>query len=236
MLKAEHGRDGEFGSTYMKRKLDDFPWQDRGLEKPTIHEFSRWAMSTCKNGLNLNDKRKSSKPRIIVQKSLKEEIVKKAEAITGKIQDSFLGSPKYIELYEEFRLKYEISEPLFAKILISKRKKTPSRQSGEVYAYIPAPKTRPLNIKFGFTGKENPYERMEDETKNTRTEIPQMIGWFHGSKEDEKRVINYFEKHKVKGCGNREMFEFINIKIPIGFMREEIKKYGGQLDNSFLEV
>jgi hypothetical protein len=62
---------------------------------------------------------------------------------------------------------------------------------------------------------------MHDETRNTRTEPPQMIGWFLGNKSDEQALIDHFSEYKVLEMGNQEMFNFPDVTVLIDHMKKQ---------------
>lgn len=233
--KSPRGRDGEFCSPWMQEMLDDFEWAAHGLEKPSLIVFSRWFMNVCKRGGLGNGKRKASIPRPIVPKDVVEEIIADVEGHCGRITDGFLGSERYIKLAEKYEKKYHIPNCKFAEILISRRKRTPSNKKGLVYLVQPAPETRPNDVKIGFTSSlDYPYQRVEKETRNTRSENPRPIGYFYASKADEQRILNKFKHYKIKECKNREMHKFPNIQEAVDTLKLEIEKSGGKIEEYFL--
>ena len=228
MLDAPRGRDGEFCSSYSQAKLDEFPWSARGLEKPTLTIFSKWGMVVCKRGLDREGQRKAIKKYVIILDEAKNDIIAQTEAIAGVLNDSFIGSNLFFDLYRQFAIKYDITISMYAETIISKRKQTPSLQKGKIYAYLPRPDKNPNDIKIGFT-EGDPYKRMHDETRNARSEMPKMIGWYYGTHADEQRLLKLYKEYLVK-LGNKELVRFPDALVGIEAMRAEITAHTGTLD------
>lgn len=92
--EAPTGRDGLFCSPYLERKRNEFGWKGFELKKPSLVNFSRWVMSSCKGGLDCQGKRKKVAKKQIVPEEIRKQIIETAKALTGgKLADSFLGSP-----------------------------------------------------------------------------------------------------------------------------------------------
>lgn len=223
-IKATTGRDYSFESPYLKDQIDEFPWAAHNIEKPDIKTFSRWYMSACKAGLGLDGKRKKIDRQIEVSAVIKTSIIADAEAIVLKIQDSFLGSPVFYKLTKKYP---QVPTHILAGILVSRRKLTPSKNKGKIYIYRTLPNSSPNIIKVGFT-EGDPKKRMNDATRNTKTESPQMIGWVYGDKSDETHISNSWRDYNDDGCG-KEVFNLPDADMPVNLLKGKISDNGGKL-------
>lgn len=225
---SPRGRDGEFCSPWTQEKLDDFGWEAHGLEKPSLIVFSRWFMTVCKQGGVGKGKRRKSIECPKVPKKIRDAIIAEVEGHCV-ITDSFLGSNIELKIFAKYNSRHDISHAQFANILISRRKRTPSKTGGVSYFYQPAPITRPYDVKVGFSTRD-PHIRMEEETRNTRGENPKMLALVYGSKADEGRTLKELEDYKIpfEECGNKEMFRFHDMQIIFDFIKSKIEERGGK--------
>ena len=84
MRKAPGGRDGQFCSPYMEIKWNEFPWEDRGISKPSLEAFCRWAMAVCKKGIGKKNKKTINKDRVPIKEETRREIIQAVESVVGK--------------------------------------------------------------------------------------------------------------------------------------------------------
>lgn len=228
MRGAPRGRDGEFCSEYMRHQLDGFPWAAHNLEKPELKVFCRWGMAVAKAGLSRNGKRKAKTLCPTVPNEVKEEVIREVEATIGKINDSFLGSLKFEEICYKYQQKYGITVAMFAEILVSKRKRTPSCAPGKVYAYRPWPNSKSTTYKLGFTAKDAEI-RMHQTTRTTQSdEAPELLGWFVGTKSDETEILKLTKEFRPRD-GAKEMRMFPDPSVIINIMHERVGSVGGKI-------
>lgn len=222
IMSAEEcrGRDKEYCSPYLAKKLNEYNWEVHNLSKPSLPVFSRWCFAICKKGLGKAKTRKSSAQHIKVEDYVKKYIIDKVEAIFGddNIKDSFLGSEVFDKIFEEVSIKFPITISIFAEIIISKRKKTfsKSKHPTNVYFYRPFPSS-PNYIKIGRS--ENPIQRMIKQCQNTATQSPFMIGCFPGTNADERLAKKAFSQFKIKCCNNKEMFDIPDLQLVIDYIK-----------------
>lgn len=218
---APFGRDGLYNSPYLKSRWERFPWKECGGEIPKLKDVSRWVITANKRGFKKVGRIK--KQSCFIPPEIQSQIILDAETY-GPIQDAFLGSPAFESLWHKYAEQHNIAEHEIAMILISQRKKTPSEKPGSIYAYRPSPTHIPNAVKFGFT-EGDPHKRMDDATKNTRTELPEMISWYNGEKSEEGKVLKYFKDFRAKGNDNREMHQFDDLEVVREYFSQKIKEH-----------
>jgi len=236
---APCGRDGIFESDYVQEKLNEFSWESHNLDRPTLIDFSKWLITRAKRpGRGRNGQRKSPS-----KESLSPEvaagIIQDVEAITGgKITDSFLGSVCYNRIHHNLEKKHGITikKDLYAKVIISRRKvkRDCNQNLAKVYFYYPYPIKDPSIVKLGYTTKDDPFERMKSTIQNIASEESKMIGWFNGTRKDEREAHKKFRTYRRVVYGNKEIYVFDEgpkIKKICDYFEEKIAIHGGKKEN-----